>query len=393
MPTKARRLPSWLAGTLVLLGAVLLAACSTTTTTTSGASGTGTVTPQQQKVLDDGFAGVFQQPPTSGPAAVRGKTVWFISCGENFEACHTMSASFTEAAQKLGWNVQVVDTKYSAASANTAIGQAIAARADGIVTAAFDCPQIKSGLMAAKAANVPVVNYAALDCDDPSFGGGEKLFAATLNTMGSTNTGDYYAARGKYNADFLAATLAQRGVENPKVLVVKNVDQVIHATGWEAFATEMAVACPKCQLVDVVWNITGFPNPAGQIFKTALTANPDAAAVAYDSDSFMSGAFASAVRQSGRTDMVVCCGDGQLSGSQLIRDGVVTATSLIPYEYDVWATADTLNRIFAGADQPNQGGGFVYVDKEHGLPAEGQPITTPVDFKRLREQVWTGGAS
>src|SRR5690242_5486530 len=149
IPSRARprRLPPWLAGPLVLLCAVLMAACSTTTGQ-SAAAGTGALTPAQRKVLDVGFAGVFQKPPTDGPTAVRGKTVWFISCGENFEACHTMSASFTEAARKLGWHVKVVDSKYQASAANSAIGQAIAARADGIVTAAFDCPQIKSGLLA-----------------------------------------------------------------------------------------------------------------------------------------------------------------------------------------------------------------------------------------------------
>jgi ribose transport system substrate-binding protein len=388
-------MPVRLAGPLILLCTILLAACSTTTGPT-GAAGTATLTPQQQKVLDGGFAGVFQKPPAGGPAAVRGKTVWFISCGENFEACHTMSASFTEAAQKLGWHVKVVDSKYQAATANNAIGQAIAARADGIVTAAFDCPQIKSGLLAARSAGVPVVNYAALDCDDKSFGGGQPLFTATLNTMGSTNTRDYYAERGRYNARFLSAKLAERGARNPTVLVVKNVDQVIHAVGWSAFDKEMATACPRCKLVPVTWNVTGFPNPATQIVKTALTAHPEAAAVAYDSDSFMSGGFASAIRQSGRGNLVVCCGDGQVTGTQLIREGVVTATSLIPYEYDVWATADTLNRIFSGAKPaalPNQGGGFVYVDARHHLPAKGAAIAVPVDFKTVRERVWSGGAS
>ncbi|MER5199802.1 sugar ABC transporter substrate-binding protein [Streptomyces sp. NPDC002755] len=395
IPFSARPRLAWLTGPLALLCALLLGACSTTTEQTQAAD-TGTLTSDQQKVLDDGFAGVFQDPPSDGPAAVRGKTVWFISCGENFDACHTMSSSFTDAAKQLGWRVQVVDTKYQASAANTAIGQAIAARADGIVTAAFDCPQIKSGLLAAKSAGIPVVNYAALDCNDRSLGGGKALFTATLNTMGSTKTSDYYAARGRYNARFLAARLAERGTRNPKVLVVKNVDQAIHAVGWKAFEKEMAAACPKCRLVPVVWNITGFPNPAAQILKTAMTAHPDATAVAYDSDSFMSGAFASAVRQSGRTDLVVCCGDGQASGTQLIREGVVTATSLIPYEYDIWATADTLNRIFFGADpakQPNQGGGFVYVDARHGLPAKGAAIATPVDFKAARERVWSGGTT
>ncbi|WP_078612917.1 substrate-binding domain-containing protein [Streptomyces canus] len=393
--TRPRRMPPWLAGPLALACAVLLAACSTTTGP-SEAAGEAALTPEQKKVLDGGFAGVFQKPPTDGPAAVRGKTVWFISCGENFEACHTMSASFTEAARKLGWRVKVVDSKYQAAAANTAIGQAIAARADGIVTAAFDCPQIKSGLLAARSAKVPVVNYAALDCDDPSFGSGESLFTATLNTMGSTETRDYYTERGRYNARFLAAELAQRGIKNPKVLVVKNVDQIIHAVGWKAFEKEMAGACPDCRLVPVTWNITGFPNPATQIVKSALTAHPDAAAVAYDSDSFMTGGFASAIRQSGRSNLVVCCGDGQVSGTQLIHEGVVTATSLIPYEYDIWATADTLNRIFSGADPaglPNQGGGFIYVDAGHGLPAKGAGIDVPVDFKTTRERVWSGGTT
>jgi ribose transport system substrate-binding protein len=54
--------------------------------------------------------------------------------------------------------------------------------------------------------------------------------------------------------------------------------------------------------------------------------------------------------------------------------------------------ANTLNRVFAGEDPkslPSEGGGWVFLDKDHNLPAEGN-WEPSFDFKNIYTSMWTG---
>jgi ribose transport system substrate-binding protein len=340
------------------------------------------------------YAGVFQPPPTGGPKAVSGKHIYIVSCGQQFPTCATYVRSVQDAAKVLGWQSTVVDGKGQGSTFNAGVKQAVSARADAVVTVSFDCPAIKSSLLAAKAAKVPVFNYAGLDCDDASFGSGQALFAASLDTMGSTKITDYYSARGKGNADYIAARLEAAGKTDGKVLAMESIDQAGHKAGWQAFEQELKAKCPGCSLKRVTFTVAQVPNPAAQNWKTQIQANPDADAVAFDTNGWLAGGLTAALKISPNKDLIVCCGDsGDSDSLQVVRDGTITATNVWPLEYDGWAMADSVNRFLSGvpADKlPNQGGGFFYVDKDHGLPADGQGAKIPFDFKAARTKTWTG---
>ena len=76
-----------------------------------GAPSAGASSPTAQQLLTQGYAGAFQPPPTTGPKAVGGKTVWFISCGQAYIACVESSDAFKAAGTALGWKVTIVDGK------------------------------------------------------------------------------------------------------------------------------------------------------------------------------------------------------------------------------------------------------------------------------------------
>jgi len=385
----ARRGTRWTTPVALVLGlALTTAACSTVATTDAPKSvDASTLNADQKAVLDAGYAGnALEEPTADGPAAVPGKKVWAISCGEAYQACAILSSSFVEAGKELSWDVNLVDGKADPSVATAAIRQAIAAKADGIAVFSFDCPGVKSGLQAAKSAGIPVVQYTSIDCDDPDFGSEEPLYTAGLNVMGSTNISDYYTKWGAARAEYLAALLGGEG----KVLMVEETSQRTQQYSNEGFKAGFAKACPDCELIEVPFTFSQIPREATARWSSALLQHPDAAAVSVSIDSLMGLGLQTALKQA-NFHGIVAGGEGLNLG--LVRDGTQTTETTIPYDLSSWGLADTLNRIFAGEDPttlPSEGGGWQFVDAEHNLPPNGEAWDVPFDYKSLYRDMWKG---
>jgi ribose transport system substrate-binding protein len=378
--TRHRRWRPLIVAAALCLG---LAACSTAPGTATG-SGRTTVAPDDPR-LAPFFAGEVHRPAAAPVPAKRGATVWMISCGQKFPVCATLANEFQDAGAALGWTTNVYDGAGNPDTATTGIRQAIAAGADAVMTIAFDCAGIKNGLKAAKDANVLTVNYVGVDCPD------EPLFTTSAKVMGSTDIRDFTAQRGAKAAEFVVAAMKARGIENGKVVAIQSVGQLHHEAYWTAWRTTMAAQCPGCPIVPVEFSNAQLPNPAKQIWTTALVANPDAAAVVYNSDTYISGGLASAVAQAGLTGAVVCCGAGEEPAQ--LANGQVTAVEYWPYALDSWGAIDGLNRLLSGTaakDLPDQGGAIVFADAAHNL--EGGRIELPFDFRGAYRSGWAGAA-
>ena len=99
------------------------------------------------------------------------------------------------------------------------------------------------------------------------------------------------------------------------------------------------------------------------------------------------------VEQSGIKNLIVGGGEGFPTNFNLIRRGVQTFSVAVPYAWMGWAQADTLNRLFAGAnakDLPSEGLGFQYIDKDHNLPESEKFSEPPLDYKSAYLKVWKG---
>lgn len=372
-----------------LVAMLATAGCSTVSETSAGATagGSATLSAAQEATLKAGYEGQAMQKPTeTGPKAVPGKNVWVISCGESYQACASLSSSFIDASTQLGWKSKLVDSKADPTVYSTAINQAVAAKADAIALFSGDCPGIKSSLIGAKEAGIPVVQFTSIDCDDPAFGSEAPLFTGSLNVMGSTKIADYYKAWGAARADFLAAQMGGGG----KVLEVREASQRTHAYSHQGFTERMAQVCPKCQIVDVPFTFAQVPTQATQIWASALLQNPDAKAVSVSIDSLMGLGLESAIKQANFKGIVA---GGEGLNLDLVRSGAQTTETAISYEMASWGLADTLNRIFSGENPsklPSEGGGWIFLDKDHNLPAAGQPWTMPFDFKAIYKKMWNG---
>jgi ribose transport system substrate-binding protein len=374
---------------LLAVGSVaVLAACLTACGSGSSGATTSDVKGSEAKELDKLYAGEWTKPPTSGPAAEKGKDVWFISCGQAFENCSKAAEAFKEAGTALGWNVNVVDGEANPSKANELIKQAVAAHVDGIASIAYDCPTIKSGLLAAKNAGIPTVNFGGFDCDFKAFGGGEPLFTKTENDLGGPSFETYIDA---YETARAEAMLALTGGGNEKILQLEEQSLTNSKVKSEAFKKTVESKCPECELVPVKWQYAQVPQEATQIWKSAIQQNPDASVLVASSDDIMNLGLRSAIQQSGSRGLFVMGAEGPPPNQELIREGFETAALAIPpgFAWQMWGEADTLNRIFAKSKEfPDEGGGWVLIDKEH-VPAEGEEIKTP-DYQGDFEKIWNG---
>lgn len=351
-------------------------------------STSGEVTGGEAKELEKLYAGEWTLPPTSGPAAQKGKDVWFISCGQAFENCAKAASAFEEAGTALGWDVNVVDGEANPSKANDLIKQAVAAKADGIASIAWDCPTIKSGLLAAKAANIPTVNFGGFDCNFEAFGGGEPLFTKTENALGGPSFETYIDA---YETARANAMLALTGGGDEKILQLEEQSLTNSQVKSAAFKAEVEKECPDCQLVPVKWQYAQVPAEATQIWKSAIQQNPDASVLVTSSDDIMNLGLRSAIQQSGNRELFVMGAEAPPPNQELIREGFESAALAIPpgFAWQMWGEADTLNRVFAKSDEfPDEGGGWVLLDKSH-VPAEGEEIKTP-DYQGAFETIWNG---
>jgi ribose transport system substrate-binding protein len=367
-----------------------LAACGSSDTdgtdTQGAATAAATTAAPQKSVLDKLYAGDYVPAPTSGPAAVKGKDVWFVSCGQAFENCAKAAEAFKAAGAQLGWNVTVVDGAANPVKANDLIKQAVAGKVDGIASIGWDCPTIKAGLQAAKAANIPTVNFGGFDCDYAEFGG-KPLFTRTVNARGGASFENYISAYESARADALVEAIGGKG----KIINLEETSLANQRLKAKKFKERIAETCPDCEIVPVQWQFAQVPAAATQIWKAALQKNPDATALATATDDIMGLGLATAIRQAGNRDLFVMGAESPPANLDLIKQGVQSAGLAIApgYAWQMWSEADTLNRIFADDQEfPETGGGWVLVDKDH-LPADGKSIPLP-DYQGAYEKIWNG---
>ncbi|NDV05020.1 sugar ABC transporter substrate-binding protein [Rhodococcus sp. IEGM 248] len=383
-PVLNRPLAVFLSIAVAVLSLIVLAGCSTV----GGSTDAG----PQSVVLDtamigSGFEGDFDSPPASGPEAQRGKTVWYISCGQSYIACSRSATDFQQAGSALGWNVTVVDGKADPSAAANLIRQGIAAGADGIALMTYDCPGIKNALIEARTANVPVVNFGSMDCDDPAFGGREKLFTASLNIRGSDNQCDFWTNYAKARADYALAAL---GGQPGQIIHINETSQRGHQCEAAGFVAQVGNKCPDCIIVDTPFTFAQVPTKANEIFRSAITRNPEAKVVSFPMDSLMQLGLQTVLDSSGRTDLTRVGAEGAPPNLELIREGKQDSATVFPLDWYNWGLADTLNRLFANdTKMPSEGGGYIQVDRTHNLPADDN-VELPIDFKAAYQNVWSG---
>jgi ribose transport system substrate-binding protein len=366
----------------ILLGliGVTVSACGGgsggTTSAGSGASSDSTLTYTQEEL----FKGTNKSPPTSGPTAQPGKTLWILSCGQSFSSCADATGAAEQAAHTVGWKTTVFDTKGDLPSASDGIRQAIAAHADGIYFWYIDCQNMKQPLAQAKAAGISVVASESFDCDynNPNQ---KPLFTYTVHYVG----GDWYhfvQDWSRATADYAIA----KGNDQANVMYFIDDTALVNPVSVSAFKDEVS-KCSGCTSVIEQFPISELGTGALQSrTQQDLLKNPDVNSVAAAYDAIIFGGVAAGVRASNR-DLILQCATGE-SSMDLVRNGTCSGGIGYSLGWEAYSGIDALNRLFHGQRPVNSGMGLQAYDKEHNLPATGSSYQAPIDFQKIYEKTW-----
>jgi ribose transport system substrate-binding protein len=367
------------AGVAGALLAGVVAACGSGSSQQSQTSAGGSSVAREAKAEQARFfKGVgYHSPPTTSPPPQRGKRVWIISCDQSIASCSTPIAAALEAAKAMGWKTTLYDAKLNPARIAEGYRQAIAAKADGIVSYSIDCPLAPGALAQAEKAGIKVVTGESLDCKKP-------LFDYVVNyTEGSFPK--WFAATGSMAATNLIA--GRNGA--PKVIVVDQTDVPLLVPSLEGFKKRMAQCGESCEIVDTVQFTTpDLGASLQQKIQQAILQHPEANAMFLEYDNYSLGA-GPALRASGRmSKFLVSIAEGQASTLDDMRSGQLNGVGTgLPQGWESYQAVDALNRIFAGQKPAPSGIGLQAFDKTHNMPAKGR-WEPPIDYKSAYQKAW-----
>lgn len=215
----------------------------------------------------------------------------------------------TAAAKAAGWDVKVIDTQASADKANAAMNTFAVEHVDAMFVLAFASSSIGSGLEAARQAHIPVATW-----------GGELVPGIVVTTSGQqvgTDSANFLLSKLGDNADILALTFhpgklcIDRGVAFDNAVKGK---PGIHVTYSEVTVPGQV---QSGNALAQAWLTTHPADSGKKLGIWSCWDEPTTGAVA-------------ALRQAGRTDVVISSINGSPQALQMVKDGDMTATTWQP---------------------------------------------------------------
>jgi ribose transport system substrate-binding protein len=336
--------------------------------------------------LDQLYAGLSTAPPATAPAPAAGKSIWIITCSSAVSSCQDTAVSGQEAAQRMGMNATIIDGKYNDGGAwSSAITSAIAARADGIILVGMDCQNVQQPVRQARAANIHVMGVLTSDCQPAQFDVEMKFSDA----IPSNDAWDYNIGANSANY-IIGKTQGQANllISEP---TSEKAPQLVH----QGFLDTINANCPNCKILNQIpyQTVDFVPNGAWiQAFRSQLTKFGSQANAIFTEWDVMAAELggAQAVTEAGLKDSTTVFGGLGLPATlEQVRAGNLDAvTAAMSMGWVGYGMVDQMNRAFNGQPAVSQGLGFAIVDKDHNLPAPGQPYEPNVDWKAAYLKAW-----
>jgi ribose transport system substrate-binding protein len=314
--------------------ATSVAACGSSDEDTAKGSGSGEAAATTEKAAStDPVFAKYSSPvtldePSKAVKAPAGKKITIIICGSQGATCVRVGNGAKEAAEALGYQVDVVDGRSQPSVWNQTFQSAIAKKSDGIVLAAVP-PGLVSGAMAkAKAAGVKV--------------------AAVLSTAGPSPDVAVEIDRSEVS-EGNSAFLAKDSGGKADILLVRDDEFPETKKSQLGYKTALPKICPECKISDEVSFTLALAAQrlAGNI-ASKLRNNPSINYVAIPFDAVAPFA-TQGIREAGRTGKVKLIGVGgdPPSIDALKADEMVESFGT-PAEMMGWMALDGLARAFVG---------------------------------------------
>lgn len=383
-------------GLLVLAALALgaLAACGSgaTGSPASAKAGAGA---QPLSYFDDltkkFYGSLNTAPPADSPPAFKGAHIYAVPYGVAAPSSEYWLQGLRDATSALGWKLTVVDGKFNSSTQTDGIRQAVAAKADGILTYVLDCAAVQAGAQQAKAAGIPLIYVSGFDCDDLGANGPDTAYPiGNFNVFGTKdglgNYKDFYEQMGALQAYWAVSKTKGK----MKAIVINETDAEVTKMITDGFlhAANMCAGCKTVDTIDIVAADFG-PSLQNKVSQ-ALLSHPDANVVMANYDDIVVSGVAAAVRASGRAGRILVTGTpGYKANIELLHDGGQDMASAFSVQWEAWASIDRLNRILNGDNElPNIGMGLAITDKTHNLTPKGAAWSPTVDFAALYKKAW-----
>ena len=302
----------------------------------TSAGGTSACVAAAKKVVDAGRADVTPFLPDTpvDAAKAKGKTVWMIQSSVT-PLVTAVTDGFKAAGKDAGINIKVVSGNGSIPTIVSAVSQAVAQKADGIVLFAIPTTAVAAQVKEAKAAGIPVV-------DTYNSNVGTDLSADGFFGHVSAD----YAEGGKE----AAAWMMEDSKCKVDAAIMGNAVLAPHKAQRDAALTEFKLCGSSCKGQYVTLELPKLATDAGPQAQQTLRRNPDMKYIY----SLLDGAVtfvAPAVQQAGRNDVKVVSMGGDAASLERIRSKTSIHKAVVaipPQSYQGYAFMDQILRAITG---------------------------------------------
>jgi ribose transport system substrate-binding protein len=338
----------------------------------SSTTGGGSAGAEVDALVDKAMAPSKWRGPKEPAPAVSGKRVVIISCAQAAEGCKRVAQGYSEAAESLGWEAEVVDGKGTPDGMAAGLEQALTTKADGVLMAFIPPALVTEDLKRVRDAGIPVIDV------------GAETEASQVDYDVSEST----VAQGKS----LAAYVTKESGGKAKIAILDDPEFPTITSRLRGFREELERLCEDCEIVETQkFAITEIGTNLGGKVVSMLQSNPeiDWVVAAYDA---AATPMVTAITNGGLADRVKLVSfDGNSQNFDFIRNGnVQVASAANSMEWMGWAGVDQLNRIFGKKQKVDQLAPIRLITKDN-LPPEGENYTGDVDFRAEYEKLWSGG--
>lgn len=277
--------------------------------------------------------------PTTGPVAAEGKSIVVLAGDLKNGGILGVTKGVQEAADKIGWTMNVLDGAGSIQGRAAAFGQALALNPDGIIINGFDAVEQQAALEQVKAAGIPIVSWHAgpVIGPDPESGIFTNVSTDAMEVSAAAAKWAFADAGGKPGV--VIFTDSTYAIAIAKADKIKETIEALGGTVLEYVDTPIADTSTRMPSLT-----TALLQKYGESWTHALAIND----IYFD---FMGPALAAAGIPGDGSPKAVAAGDGSESAYQRIRTGQYQAVTVAePLNLQGWQLVDELNRAIQGEE-------------------------------------------
>lgn len=277
--------------------------------------------------------------PTTGPVAAEGKSIVVLAGDLKNGGILGVTKGVQEAADKIGWTINVLDGAGSIQGRAAAFGQALALNPDGIIINGFDAVEQQAALEQVKAAGIPIVSWHAgpVIGPDPASGIFTNVSTDAMEVSAAAAKWAFADAGGKPGV--VIFTDSTYAIAIAKADKIKETIEALGGTVLEYVDTPIADTSTRMPSLT-----TALLQKYGASWTHALAIND----IYFD---FMGPALAAAGIAGDGAPKAVAAGDGSESAYQRIRTAQYQAVTVAePLNLQGWQLVDELNRAIQGAE-------------------------------------------